>query len=131
MSNKKAQICSTRVKFPWHEMEITITPQKVVEQTELQITLVKRFEFSYGLPCVQIFRHRCRVKHWRQWLSQNTEHKSAAPFMKSDWLVGHLLKKNNNRICQDCIVSSPLKLGRSSHFWNLDKVRGHEKITQK
>ena len=80
-------------------MEITITPQKIVEQTEVHITLVKTFEFNYGLPCVQIFWHMCRVKHWRQWLSQKTEHKSA-PFMKSDWLVGHLLKKKKTEFAK-------------------------------
>ena len=83
-------------------MDMTTTPQKIVEQNEFQINLLKTFEFtSYVMEC-----HVCEDR-WTAVKGEmlktivepkNKEEKFAAAIMKNDCLFGHLPKITNWKI---------------------------------
>ena len=85
-------------------MDVKITPQEIVKQNELQINLLKTFEFTSYVMEYHVYKDRwipvksenvksgCRAK--------NKEDKFAVAVMKDDCLVGHLPKEKTGRFAK-------------------------------
>ena len=85
-------------------MDVKITPQEIVKQNELQINLLKTFEFTLYVMGYHVYKD-----HWIPVKSEmlkavvepkNKEDKFAVTVMKDDCLVGHLQKEKTGRFAK-------------------------------
>ena len=81
-----------------NKMDKTITPQKIVAQNELQITLLKTL---VDVMVFHVYKDRWTPKKGEILKAvvepKNKEHKFAVTVMKDDFLVGHLPKEKTGR----------------------------------
>ena len=92
------------------KMDMTTTPQKIVEQNEFQINLLKTFEFtSYVMGC-HVYEDRWTSVKGEMLKTivepKNKEEKFAAAIMKNDCLFGHLTKITNWKIFRNYLLLS-------------------------
>ena len=85
-------------------MDVKITPQEIVKQNELQINLLKTFEFTSYVMGYHVYKDR-----WIPVKSEmlkavvepkNKEDKFAVAVMKDDCLVGNLPKEKTGRFAK-------------------------------
>ena len=83
------------------KMDMTITPQKIIEKNEFQITLFKTFEFTSYVMGYHIYKDRWAPVTGEMLKAvvepKNKEDKFAVAITKDDCLVGHLPKEKTGR----------------------------------
>ena len=85
-------------------MDVKITPQEIVKQNELQINLLKAFEFTSYVMGYHVYKDRWTPVKCEMLKvvvePKNKEDKFAVAIMKDDCLVGHLPKEKTGKFAK-------------------------------